>query len=124
MGSLKIRSRSVFDYSSFINFAINNENANKIQVIQNKCLRHIFNARYDWESDHNVSTDELHKMGTIQTVKERANSMLIRYLTKAVVSENQLIIEAINDHNNDNSCNFCNNKIVKKLNIKSIFCNK
>ena len=110
--------RSVIDYSSFILFVINEESKNRLQVIQNNCLRVILNANFDKNTQKNVEIDVLHKKAKLQTVEERSNTMLIRYLTKAIDTNNELIIDAINSHNDQHgTCKFCNNQPRNKLNI-------
>ena len=77
--------RSLIEYSSFTFNNLSNTNKQKLQAIQNISLRIIFNKKFDH------SARELHINSNLKTIEERANILLLKYITKAEINKNELI---------------------------------
>ena len=79
--------RSLMEYSSFLVNILSAKLVNKLQVIQNNCLRII--CKRDMFS--HTSIEELHEMTSISMVKERLNKMNRKFTAKNIASNNPLI---------------------------------
>ncbi len=96
--------RSIIDYSIYLYDILSDTNKLSIQRIQNKALRIINNIKFD---DH-ISTRQLHEIGQIETIEERARYINEKYLTDNIKNNNPLINKLIDEYDLFNE--FTNNK--------------
>jgi hypothetical protein len=96
--------RSIIDYSIYLYDILSDTNKLAIQRIQNKALRIIHNIKFD---DH-ISTKQLHEIGQIETIEERARYINEKYLTDNIKNNNPLINKLIDEYELFNE--FTNNK--------------
>ena len=84
--------RSIIDYSAYLSSFIPNSMTNQLERIQNSALRTIFKANL---SDR-ISSEKLRKKAKIESIKNRQEKLLKKYLIKAKINQNDLIDELIN----------------------------
>ena len=77
--------RSLIDYSLFIYPLLSSSNKSSLQVIQNNALRIILKKKID------TDIQELHKIGKIEDLFTRSQSLKNRYLNSAINNGNPLI---------------------------------
>ena len=104
--------RSIMEYIAILMPVIKNETFNLLQIIQNNCLRAIFNVR----KIDKVSITRLHSMADLDTLKERFHNLGTRYLKSAIEEKNPLIEELIVEYKRF--------KGGRNLKIKTLLCNK
>ena len=85
--------RSIIDYSIYLYNILSNTNQSALQRIQNKALRIIHNVKYD---DH-MTTERLHEIGKIETIKERANYLNNKYMENNLNNNNPLLHKLIDE---------------------------
>ena len=78
--------RSLMEYASFTSTLISKKDLNKLQVIQNKCLRIICNRNYS------TSIEELHEIAGVSLVQDRLSKMTKKYISNNIITNNPLII--------------------------------
>ena len=82
--------RSILEYSTILFPLMSISSLNKLNIIQNKAIK-IINRKsiYSRTSDINSA---------IENLEDRFNVLNIRYFQKAILNENEIIIELINDY--------------------------
>ena len=79
--------RSLIEYSSILFSCLNNQHKNKLQIIQNNCLRIILNK------PKHFSIIELHKLGNITKLDERFTKLNSKFIMKSLVTNNPLLTD-------------------------------
>ena len=77
--------RSLLDYSSIIYHCLNNENKQKLQKIQNSCLKIIHHKPTFF------STIEIHKLSNLCTLETRFENLNSKFFSRCIVNNNPLI---------------------------------
>ena len=85
--------RSLMEYSSFLVNMLNAKLINKLQVIQNNCLRII--CKRDMFS--HTSIEELNELASTSMVKERLNKMNRKFIANNIANNNPLITSLARD---------------------------
>ena len=80
------------EYASFASVITCEKNINKLQVIQNKCLRIVLCA------DRSVTVEELHKKTNMSMVRDRLKKMTEKYIASNILTENPLILNLARDY--------------------------
>lgn len=87
----KVLIRSVLDYSSIIISRLSKDKINKLEAIQNTALRIIFKKSQD-EPQGNLL-----KLANLDKIENRFNELNLKYLNNAMLNENELIEEIVDD---------------------------
>jgi len=88
--------RSVMDYSAILMPVICETNKNKLQVIQNNALRIILNK----PKLTKTRIVDLHLESKLETLEERFLKLRRRYVQKAIINSNPVIVELIDEYKN------------------------
>ena len=75
--------RSIIDYSLFLYPIMTSQNREALQIVQNKCLRIIFQIKYDPENL--VSTELLHSKSKLDSIESRSESLISKYLLQELL---------------------------------------
>ena len=86
--------RSLIDYTFFIFSKISQANLNKLQAIQNNCLRIIYKKK----TTFNINT--LHELAELDILKVRAEEMKKKILNEAEKNNNPLIHDLLEEYPN------------------------
>lgn len=79
------------------------KNKNKLQVIQNNCLRIIF------KKNSYTRISDLHELAKIETIESRFKKLNSIYFRRGLISKNPIILELINEY-----INYSAARIIKK----------
>ena len=86
--------RSLIDYSSLIFTSLNNSTKNKLQKIQNNCLKIIFNKpKY-------FSTIDIHKLANICLIEDRIKQLNSKFIMKSIVNNNPMVYGLVTEYLN------------------------
>jgi len=88
--------RSVMDYSAILMPVICETNKNKLQVIQNNALRIILKK----PKLTKTRIVDLHLESKLETLEERFLKLRRRYVQKAIINSNPVILELIDEFKN------------------------
>ena len=94
--------RSVMEYSSIIVNLINAKSINRLQIIQNNCLRIIC------KKDRSTLIEELHECANVSMVEVRLKKMSRKYIASNIITNNPLVKTLANDY--VEFVNECNNR--------------
>ena len=86
---------SIIDYSFFTISSASKTNVHKLQVIQNICIKSIYNLPYDTPSE--IFFNFLDELG-IDTIETRLKRLLTRYVKNSIQYKNQLMLDLIKDY--------------------------
>ena len=84
---------SIIDYSSFMIHELSETNIKKVQSLQNRAVRTIFNQPYD------CSTRDLCLIGGLRTIPERLVNLNMRFILKNNSWVSQMVEEYLNSKN-------------------------
>lgn len=85
--------RSILDYSLFLYNILPKSTQIRLQSIQNSALRVIYKPALF------TNSNILHKHANISPLEERAKSLNEKYIREAIVNNNELILDLIEDYN-------------------------
>ena len=86
--------RSIIDYTLFAYDIMPKKEQNKLQILQNNCLRIVLKKQKD-----EISIINLHKEAEIETIAERARSLKKSYELSCTKNENPLYKQLIDEFN-------------------------
>lgn len=94
--------RSVLDYSSKLISHLSAAQIRRLQAVQNKALRIIFSQKED------KSSENLHKLGGLDTIKSRFHKLNLNYFLKAIETNNPILSHSLKEFNR-----FANGRMLK-----------
>jgi hypothetical protein len=94
--------RSVLEYSSILIPHLAQSHITRLQTVQNKALRIIFQN----QTDKNI--EDLRKQNNLEPIKERFNKLILNYFLKAIESNNPIILNSVKEFND-----YANGRVLK-----------
>ena len=95
--------RSLFEYVVITKTCMHPKIIQQLQVIQNAALRIILHKPFDHISGKHTSNDEISRLGGLPDVATRLDELADRYMIKALLTGNPIILECLADYDKNYS---------------------